>query len=399
MSTHLDPARSGPLLSDRTIAGHASIATAQGDAFRQALQQSVGDQADLRFDEPMHRHTTLRIGGPADIWVAPRSVDCLQRVVGLCHQHGVPLCVLGSGSNLLVRDGGVRGVVLCSEGLRGLRFDPGPVELPGSMTVYVEAGVSTGKLLSEATRRGLGGIEFLGGVPGSVGGGLVMNAGTYLGEFKDVTTQVDSVRPDGQLISRSSPECGFVYRGSALPRDEVVVSGRLLLRPRPRDQIEADVRCLRDRRHAREPHGFPNAGSFFKNPPGDFAGRLIEACGLKGTRIGSAEVAQAHANWILNVASRAEADVEGDRGSADSASSSAADASAAPAASSTAASSSAATTSPAVGDRTPRKAGRSQTPGSARDTLALIELVRSAVLSRFGIALDLEVRVIGDDLA
>jgi UDP-N-acetylmuramate dehydrogenase len=311
----------------------------------------------------MFRHTTLRIGGPADVWVAPRSIACLQRVMALCFTRRVPCCVVGAGSNLLVRDGGIRGVVVSSEGLRGLRFAPGPEDLPGSARVFVEAGVSTGKLLSEATRRDLGGVEFLGGVPGSVGGGLVMNAGTYLGEFKDVTTHVLSIRPDGSQVLRPHAECGFVYRGSALPRDEVIVEGQLLLRPRPRAAIEADVRALRERRKAREPKGFPNAGSFFKNPPGDFAGRLIEAAGLKGTRIGSAEVAQAHANWILNVASRASEPPV------------------------------AAGEDEAAGARS----GRTQVPGSARDTLQLIEQVRSAVLARFGVALELEVRLLGED--
>lgn len=342
-------------------------ARAQTEAFRQAVVNASVGEAEVRFDEPMSRHTTLRIGGPADVWVAPRSIACLQRIVALCHVQGAPCCVLGAGSNLLVRDGGVRGVVVSTEGLRGLRFAPGPDDVPGSMSVFVEAGVSTGKLLSEATRRDLGGVEFLGGVPGSVGGGLVMNAGTYLGEFKDVTTHVLSIRSDGSQVLRPHAECGFVYRGSALPRDEVIVEGQLLLRPRPRAQIEADVRALRDRRKAREPHGVPNAGSFFKNPPGDFAGRLIEAAGLKGTRIGTAQVAMAHANWIVNVAGRSE----------DPAVDSAAACDVAP----------------------PARAGRTQVVGSARDTLQLIEQVRSTVLARFGVALELEVRLLGDDPA
>jgi len=341
----------------------AGASLARSSAFRQALTDVVADQGEVRFDEPMFRHTTLRIGGPADIWVTPRSIACLQAVLSRCCASSVPCYVVGAGSNLLVRDGGIRGVVISSEGLRGLRFLPGPDELPGSMQVFVEAGVSTGKLLSEATRRDLGGVEFLGGVPGSVGGGLVMNAGTYLGEFKDVTTQVRSLRPDGSQVLHSHAECGFVYRGSALPRDEVIVEGQLLLRPRPRAAIEADVRALRERRKAREPHGVPNAGSFFKNPAGDFAGRLIEACGLKGTRIGSAEVATAHANWIVNVASRAAEQP----------------------------------TEPAVDEAEPQRSGRTLVAGSARDTLQLIEHVRSAVLSRFGIALELEVRLLGED--
>ena len=176
-------------------------------------------------------------------------------------------------------------MLLASEKLRGLEFSEPNGDDPRT-EVHVEAGVSTGKLLSEATRRGLGGIEFLGGVPGSIGGGLIMNAGTYLGEFKDVTVEVSSVSSSGELVRRSHAECGFVYRGSALPPSEMVVGARLLLPPRDREAIASDVAALRKRRREREPHGVACAGSFFKNPAGDFAGRLIEACGLKGTRIG-----------------------------------------------------------------------------------------------------------------
>ena len=205
------------------------------------------------------------------------------------------------------------------------------------MRVRVGAGVSTGKLLSEATRRGLGGVEFLGGVPGTVGGGLIMNAGTYLGEFKDVTTHVRAVDGYGAVVERRAADCGFVYRGSSIPPEEMVVEGELVLWPRPSEAIEADVRALRERRRSREPHNVPNAGSIFKNPPGDYAGRLIEACGLKGRRIGGAEVSPVHANWIVN----------------------------------------------ADGAR-------------AADVLGLIEVVRGMVEERFGVRLELEVRVVGE---
>ena len=143
--------------------------------------------------------------------------------------------MVGGGSNLLVRDGGVRGIVLGTGRLRG-------IELVPPSAIRVEAGVSTGKVLSLALKHDLGGIEFLGGVPGSVGGGLIMNAGTYLGEFKDVTTWVESVRlADGEVIRRASAACGFRYRHSDLPPTEVVVSAELSLRPRPRAEIEAEV--------------------------------------------------------------------------------------------------------------------------------------------------------------
>ena len=267
-----------------------------------ALLAELGG-AQIRFDEPMSRHTTLRIGGPADAWFAPASIEALQRVVAACAARGIRMTPVGGGSNLLVRDGGIRGVAIATRNLRGL-------ERIGAVGVRVEAGVSTGKLLASATGWELGGLEFLGGVPGSVGGGLVMNAGTYLGEFTSVTTEVRSVRlVDGELVVRDHDACGFVYRGSALPPDEVVVEGRLELRPRPRAEIEADVRGLRDRRKDREPQKVSNAGSVFKNPAGDYAGRLIEVTGMKGTRVGGAECSPVHANWFVNTGAATAADM------------------------------------------------------------------------------------------
>ena len=268
---------------------------------RALLSELAG--AHVRFDEPMSRHTTLKIGGPADAWFAPAAIDELMAVVAACARRGIRMTPVGGGSNLLVRDGGIRGVAMATRNLRGL-------ERIGATGVRVEAGVSTGKLLSSVTGWELGGLEFLGGVPGSVGGGLVMNAGTYLGEFTNVTTEVRSVKLcDGELVVRDHDACGFVYRGSALPPDEVVVEGRLELRPRPRADIEADVRGLRDRRREREPQKVSNAGSVFKNPAGDYAGRLIEAAGLKGTRVGGAECSPVHANWFVNTGTATAADM------------------------------------------------------------------------------------------
>jgi UDP-N-acetylmuramate dehydrogenase len=311
----------------------ASMLTADD---RARLASLVRDDQGIRFDEPMSRHTTLRIGGPADALVQPGSIDELCAVVRACASRAIPVVAVGAGSNLLVRDGGVRGVVLGTRRLRGL-------ERVSDTEIHVEAGVSTGKLLHAATTWELGGLEFLGGVPGSVGGGMRMNAGTYLGEFKDVTTEVTTVRagqgPDaGQMTPRPAAACGFAYRHSAIPADEIVVSARLALRPRPRAEIEADVASLRQRRKDREPKKVSNAGSIFKNPPGDYAGRLIEACGLKGTRIGDAECSPVHANWLVNAGN-----------------------------------------------------------ATARDLLALVDLCRARVQDMHGITLEMEVKVIGED--
>ncbi len=297
---------------------------------RELLAELVGD--GVRFDEPMRKHTTLRIGGPADAWVAPSSIEDLRRVVELCGESELPVVALGSGTNLLVRDGGIRGIVLVTRNLRAL-------SRVGDEKLRVESGVSTGKLLAQATEWELGGLEFLGGVPGSVGGGLIMNAGTYLGEFGDVTCEVTSVRlADGALVRRDKEACGFVYRGSRLPPNEAVVQAELALHPRPRVEIEADVRELRARRKAREPRGVHVAGSVFKNPPNDYAGRLIEAAGLKGERVGEAECSPVHANWLVNTGH-----------------------------------------------------------ATATDMLALIDRVRTAVETRFGVRLELELKVIGED--
>ncbi|MCB9559366.1 MAG: UDP-N-acetylmuramate dehydrogenase [Kofleriaceae bacterium] len=280
----------------------------------------------------MRRHTTLKIGGPADALAEPASVEATRALAALCVARGLAMTPIGAGSNLLVRDGGVRGVVIGTRALRGLAR-------LGATGLRVEAGVSTGKVLKTALAADLGGVEFLGGVPGSIGGGLIMNAGTYLGELKDVTRTVTTVRlADGELVVRDNAACRFVYRGSALPPDELVVAADLELTPRPRAEMEPVIKALRQRRHDREPKKVSNSGSTFKNPPGEFAGRLIEACELKGTRVGDAVVSPAHANWLVN-------------------------------------------------------------EGAARaaDLLALIAQVRARVAEVHGVTLELEVKVIGED--
>jgi UDP-N-acetylmuramate dehydrogenase len=308
------------------------------DAAREALLRALGSEGEVRFDEPMSRHTTLRMGGPVDAYVLPKTYDAVCRVRQACTALGVKSRAFGQGSNLLVRDGGLRGVAISLRHINRVKRLHNDGE-GDEANVWVEAGAATGKVLAFATMEELGGVEFLGGVPGTVGGGLIMNAGTYLGEFKDVTTRVFSVDEQGHTIVRVGSQCGFAYRTSTIPQSEVVTHARLKLRARPRDEIQADVRALRDRRRDREPHGVPNAGSIFKNPPNDYAGRLIEACGLKGLRVGSAEVSPVHANWLVN----------------------------------------------ASGD------------AKAKDMLALIDIVREAVHKQHGVTLELEVKVVGED--
>ncbi|MBK9757810.1 MAG: UDP-N-acetylmuramate dehydrogenase [Nannocystis sp.] len=303
-----------------------------------ALPELPPGAIELRQDEPMRRHTTLRLGGPADLWARPADEASLAALLACCDRAGVPVCFVGGGSNLLVRDGGIRGVVI-NLGRMTRVWQPDPEGAPEQ--VEVEAGATTGKLLLAATQWQLGGLEFLGGVPGSVGGGLIMNAGTYLGEFTRVVTEVRSRRRDGTLVRRDHAACGFRYRASDLPADEVACAASLRLWPRPRAEIEAEVASLRERRKQREPSGVDNNGSTFKNPPGEFAGRLIEAAGLKGLRIGAAEVSPVHANWLV-----IRRDVD--------------------------------------------------EPARAADLLALIGRVREAVQAAHGVTLELEVKVVGE---
>ena len=247
-------------------------------------------------DDPMRRHTTLRLGGPADLWCVPDDPGALSALLSRANEANVPVSFVGGGTNLLVRDGGIRGVVV---NLRRINRVSQPQEESDPMLVAVEAGASTGRVLQFATSRAFGGVEFLAGVPGTVGGGLIMNAGTYLGEFTDVVIEVQSLNLRGEIIRRAHADCGFRYRDSNLPKDELIIGALLRLRPRSLEAIERDVAKLREHRRQREPMGVPNNGSTFKNPEGDYAGRLIEAAGLKGTRRGGAVVSDKHANWLI----------------------------------------------------------------------------------------------------
>lgn len=304
-------------------------------AARLALHAAVADGTYVgivRFDEPLARHTTLKIGGPADVYLAPANAEAMAWALGWARAAHLPVTVIGGGSNLLVRDGGVRGVVVTTKGMR-------TITRVGPALLGVESGVSTGKVLATATEYELGGVEFLGGVPGTVGGGLIMNAGTYVGEFKSVAVRVDSVRiADGVRVQRDNAMCGFGYRHSALPADEIVVYAELALHARPRAEIVADVKALRQRRHEREPLKVSSNGSTFKNPPGQFAGRLIEAAGCKGWHEGDAVCSPVHANWLVNTGH-----------------------------------------------------------ATATQLLALIDRVRVEVLRVHGVALELEVKIIGDN--
>ena len=269
-----------------------------------ALHAAFGPR--LRFSEPLSRHTSFRIGGPADVFVRVETESELSFLQRWAVAEGVPLVVLGGGTNLLVSDRGVRGIVACL----GRRFARVSWEWEdGTPVVRAGAAASLRRVVLAAAARGLGGLEFAEGIPGSVGGGLLMNAGAFGGELSSVVRAVRVVRADSEVVTLRRGELSFGYRRFDLPPGAVVTQVDLTLRPDPVPAIQARLAALRAARRARQPRGRPNAGSIFKNPPGAFAGALIEACGLKGRRVGRAMIAPEHANFILNLGGASAADV------------------------------------------------------------------------------------------
>jgi len=274
------------------------------EELRTALRAELGTRA--RLDEPLSRHTSFRIGGPADLWAEVHDAAEIGRVVELVRRTGVPLFVLGGGTNVLVSDRGVRGVVVHL----GRAFATVEWSDQGDhVTVRAGAALPFKKLVIESIERGLAGLEFAEGIPGWVGGGLLMNAGAFGGEISQVVEYVEGVDDQGRLQRLERASLRFSYRNFDLPPGFIVTYvGLRLLRD---DSVAVAARRVdaRRRRQARQPLGYPNAGSVFKNPPGHFAGRLIEAAGLKGRRIGNAQISPEHANFIVNLGGATAADV------------------------------------------------------------------------------------------
>lgn len=251
----------------------------------------AGVKGAVRFHEPMGRHTSFRIGGPADAYIEPENEAALCRLMAQARRTKVPVFVMG-GTNLLVRDGGIRGIVMRLTKLDRIEEHEGGL-------LYVEGGVGMPRLLKHALQRKLAGLEFAAGIPGTLAGSVVMNAGTRLGEMQDVVERVRMVTPDGEIRELSAEEAGFEYRRTRLPRG-IVVGAWLRLRWNPRSRMDSVVKESLLRRKATQPLALPNAGCVFKNPGGDPAGLLIEAAGLKGAQVGDAQVSTLHANFIVN---------------------------------------------------------------------------------------------------
>jgi UDP-N-acetylmuramate dehydrogenase len=282
----------------------------------------------VSFQSSLREYTSFKIGGPADVVVEPADIEDVCLVVQQARARKIPLFVLG-GTNLLIRDGGIRGIVVSLVRLRGIQEEPGSV-------LYAEGGVGMPTLIGYAIRHSLAGLEWAAGIPGTVGGCVVMNAGTKLGEMKDSVKAVRMVNMKGQVVDLDAAQVKFKYRRTLLPRG-IVVGVWVQLKQGVRSEIERVVKDYLHYRRDTQPLAMASAGCVFKNPPNDSAGRLIEAAGLKGAHVGDAEVSVKHANFMVN------------RGQA-----------------------------------------------RAADVIALIGKVRSTIRRRAGVRLDLELKIVGE---
>ncbi len=290
------------------------------------------------FDEPLAAWTSFRIGGPADAVVLPRGMDSLQRILAFVREEGTPYFVMGRGTNLVVSDAGFRGVVITlQEGFKNM--DRTDAKGADRVLLTAEAGVYLPRLVRRAAQDGMSGLEFAAGIPGSVGGAIAMNAGSWGGEMSDRVHSVRILKKDGTIEDWGRDRLSFGYRAFSRPRGSIVLSATFSLDRTDPALVASTVSANLARKRASQPLRQPSAGSVFKNPAQAPAARLIDMAGLKGTRCGGAMVSRKHANFIVN------------------------------------------------------KGG-----AGAADVLRLVELVRSRVYERFGVTLEPEVEVIGQDL-
>ncbi len=290
----------------------------------------INGASQVLRDEPMSRHTTFRIGGPAAIFCMPEGIPQLASSIKACVEAGVPYSVLGNGSNVLVSDAGYRGVVL------QLFRNMDAIHVRGRQ-LEAEAGALLVRIAHLAAREGLTGLEFASGIPGTLGGALVMNAGAYGGEMKDVVREAVVMKPDGEILRLTGEELELGYRTSIIAeKGYLVLSALLELKEGEKEQIEARMQELKAARVAKQPLEYASAGSTFKRPEGYFAGKLIMDAGLRGYTVGGAQVSEKHCGFVVN------------RGGA-----------------------------------------------TAQDVLELVEHVQEEVKKQFGVELELEVKLLG----
>ena len=257
------------------------------------LYAIAGEDA-VQTAEPMKNHTTFRVGGPADYFVAPHTEEEIRKIVALCEEKEIPWFVTGNGSNLVVSDEGYHGVILSVyKNFQGIEVEGNRIRAKaGSMLVSI----------SRAAREaGLSGMEFASGIPGTLGGGVRMNAGAYGGEMKDVLTSVRVMTEEGEIMELPAEELGLGYRTSIIPEKRYIVLGAVIsLTEGKKEEIKAQMDDLRQKRVSKQPLEYPSAGSTFKRPEGYFAGKLIQDAGLRGFQVGGAQVSEKHCGFVIN---------------------------------------------------------------------------------------------------
>lgn len=271
--------------------------------FQQKISALLPD-VELRFDEPMASHTSFRIGGNAEVMAFPKNCDELSRILKTSAILDTKPAILGAGTNVLAPDEGLRGLIVCLKDCMG-----GMERLEGNR-IRVMAGVTMTRAAVFAANLGLSGMEFAHGIPGSIGGGVYMNAGAYGGEIKDICQSVDVMDMDGNVTTRTCEQMGFSYRHSILEEQPgIVVSAVFCLEPKPTEQIRSLMRELQAKRSASQPLDLPSAGSAFKRPVGGYAAALIDEAGLKGYTVGGAAISVKHAGFAVNLGGATAKDV------------------------------------------------------------------------------------------
>lgn len=272
------------------------------DILFQSLKNTFGSHAIL-CDEPMANHTTFRVGGPADYFVRPKNAQEIHAATAAAQKAEMPWWIIGCGSDLLISDDGLRGVVIeIGEAMAGIRIE--------DTCIYAQAGATNEAVAEAACKAGLSGYEFASGIPGSIGGAAIMNAGAYDGEFKDVARKVTCLYPDGSIKELNAEQADWGYRHSMMGDEGLIVLEVMLeLQPDTTEAIQARMDDLAQRRASKQPLEMASAGSTFKRPIGYFAGKLIQDSGMQGHTVGGAQVSTKHAGFVVNTGNATAAEV------------------------------------------------------------------------------------------
>ncbi|KNF09148.1 UDP-N-acetylenolpyruvoylglucosamine reductase MurB [Gottschalkia purinilytica] len=267
------------------------------------LFKNIITNGTVLIDEPMKNHTSFKIGGPVDILVMPGSLEEVSSSIKACKENDIEYMVMGNGSNLLITDKGIRGVIIkIAENLNEVKVEDNKI--------IAQSGALLSVVSKMALKHSLGGLEFASGIPGSLGGAVAMNAGAYGGEMKDVISKVKCIDLDGNIVEFTNSEMNFGYRQSIVQKERlIVVEGEITLKEEDYDKINEYMKELNKKRTTKQPLHLPSAGSTFKRPEGYFAGKLIEDSGLRGLRHGDAQVSDQHCGFIVNLGNATSSDV------------------------------------------------------------------------------------------